>query len=285
VAMATHNKAPGRMRGFTLVELVVTLVVAAILSVGVLSYINDSLRGLVLARTQNQLASEARALLGRLTVELYNAVPNSLRIAPTGNGNQCLEFIPFSHVSTYVEAPFSEADDHIDVIATDASNPLPSGMQVGLHAVLYPIEANPLYDLDANGPVALVDEVDAVPGAPELARLQLSTTHSFPRRSPLDRVFLSSTPVSFCIEGKRLYRYAGYGFSPAQCGPADSGCPLMTAGSKGLLAENIDNADLQAFTYTPGTLQRNGLILFDLRLRRGDSTLALQHELLLRNVP
>lgn len=272
------------MDGFTLVELVVTLVVAAILSVGVLNYINDTVRGLMLARTQNQLASEARALLGRLTVELYNSVPNSLRIAPVGNGNQCLEFIPFSHASTYVDAPFSEARDHLDIIATDSSNPLPSGPQADLYAVLYPIEPAPLYDLNANGPVSEVTAVDAVPMEPVLARLQLNAMHSFPRRSPLDRVFLASSPVSFCIEGPRLYRYTDYGFSPTQCGPQDSGCPL-TSGSKGLLAENLDNADLQAFTYTPGTLQRNGLVLFDLRLRSGDSTLALQHELLLRNVP
>lgn len=283
---APHRERRGpstRTRGFTLVELVVTLVIASILSIATWTFVSDSVTAMLVTRDHNQLASGARTVIDRLSVELYNAVPNSIRVSSAGQGNQCLEFIPFTHATTYVDAPFSVPARELLVMQGPPGNPLPSGDLVDTYLALYPVASAALYDLDSGaGPIAAVDSVDADPDDAALARITLSNEHLFPGRSPLERVFLARQPVSFCVEGAILNRYSDYGFHPAQCPPLSE---CLAQGRKGPLANNLVNADLNAFTYTPDSLLRNGIVVFQFRFETKNLTVELRHDLLLRNVP
>ena len=67
------------IRGVTLVELVVTILIMGILAGGTTAYITSSTQSYVDTATRNQLSGIARLTTMRLERELGNAVPNSVR--------------------------------------------------------------------------------------------------------------------------------------------------------------------------------------------------------------
>jgi len=154
--------------------------------------------------------------------------------------------------------------------------------------VIHPGNTAELYFDDVDGP--------ANPGP--IARLQSTATnagrvtlaldplapHTFTRRSPLDRAFLVDAPVSFCIEGRKLYRLSDYAYKATQCSGIASGCEDATVG---VLADNLamDATSDAAFSVAEGTLRRNGMVIFNLRFASAAASLSLHHEALLRNVP
>lgn len=275
-----------RRRGFTLVEMVVTLLVAAILSALALRFIGNSVQGFVLASDYGQLAGSGRAVIDRMSYELFNALPNSVRVTtPDSAGNQCLEFVPFTHTSTYLDPPFSEASLAFDIVAPAPQSP---PLAAASHVVIHPGNAAELYFDElvgpANpGPIARLQSAAANAGRVTLALDPLSP-HTFARRSPLDRVFLVDAPVSFCIEGRMLYRLSDYAFNATQCTGVGGGCDDATVG---VLADNLDMSDAAgpAFSVAAGTLQRNGMVIFNLHFASAATRLPLHHEALLRNVP
>ncbi|MFP3344856.1 prepilin-type N-terminal cleavage/methylation domain-containing protein, partial [Halomonas sp. SIMBA_159] len=78
-----------RCRGFTLVELVITLVVLAILALGVTSYLGIGSRMYADAALREQVLGQSRFVAERLVRELRNAVPNSVSFSLSSN---CLQF-------------------------------------------------------------------------------------------------------------------------------------------------------------------------------------------------
>jgi MSHA biogenesis protein MshO len=266
--------------------MVVTLLIAAILGALALRFVGNSVQGFVVAGDYGQLATSGRAVIDRMSYELFNAVPNSVRVTtPDANGNQCLEFVPFTHTSTYLDAPFSEPGLAFDMVMPAPHSP---PLANASHVVIHPGSADELYFDAFTGP--------ANPGP--IARLQSATTnaervtltvdpvlpHAFSRRSPLDRVFLVDAPVSFCIEGRMLYRLSNYAFNETQCTGVANGCEDA---SVGVLADNLDMEAMPApaFTVAAGTLQRNGMVVFNLRFASAATGIPLHHEALLRNVP
>lgn len=151
-----------RQRGFTLVEAIVVILIAAILATGIISYIGDSVEGMSAASNRNKLATSARTVLDRMALELHNAVPNSVRVTePDVDGNQCLEFIPFIRGTAYLAAPMTgQGGDRARVVEFnpvlrfdehDPLDPPPAGMS--LYAVIYPNNTNQLYAYNENLPV------------------------------------------------------------------------------------------------------------------------------------
>ena len=97
-----------RARGFTLIELVVVITVMGILSIGAVSFITDASDGYANTVRRTELGSTMRLAAERVTRELRNALPNSVRVS----GN-CLEFIPVEGGSTYLNLPVSIASTHV----------------------------------------------------------------------------------------------------------------------------------------------------------------------------
>lgn len=280
-----------QQRGFTLIEAVVTIVIAAILSIGLISYIGDSVEGFASATNRNQLAGSARTVVDRLDLELSNAVPNSVRTtAPQPDGNQCLEFLPIEALTAYLDLPTTgQGDDSFRVVAFNPPFQLASPA-TGYHAIAYPDDVDDVYDTSDpdRGPVAGLDSIEApgAGGSPDQQTVNLTTTHRFPRRSPADRLFVSPMPVSFCVVGRYLYRYNGYGLRDTQCTPETGGClPDSASTGRHLVAGNIDNAGLQAFTVMPPGLRRNAVISLDLNFTDAGDNVRLIHDVLFRNVP
>ena len=172
-------------RGFTLIELVVVITVMGILSVGVVSFITQASDGYANTVRRTELGSTMRLAAERLTRELRNALPNSVRVS----GN-CLEFIPVESGSSYLNVPVSIAS-----IAFDAVAPIDAAM-AGARIAVFPDNANAVYALGDPGVIS-PPATFAAPDANNVVRVTLAAAHRFPVESPERRFFMVRGPVSY----------------------------------------------------------------------------------------
>lgn len=89
-----------RTGGFTLVELVMTIVLLGIISAVLAPVITTSVTAYTDTRSRNELIARGRIALGRLAREIHQAVPNSLRVLA---GNNTIEFVTASAGGRYVD--------------------------------------------------------------------------------------------------------------------------------------------------------------------------------------
>lgn len=273
------------MRGFTLVEIVVTMLISVIMALGMVTFISDTVDGVLSSGNRNKLTSSGRTVVDRLALELHNAVPNSIRAtAATASGDQCLEYIPFVAASNYVNAPFTgSGGDEFEVV--DFNPALAYVSPAGVQAVIYPDDTSELYTGGTPGPRSLVYAITDTGGADGKVTVYLDSTHRFSRRSPVDRIYIANEPVSFCLEGNNLYRYQDYGFQATQCDTDTAACLPTTVPDRQLISDTIDNTGLTAFTILPATLRRNAIISMTFNFTSEGDVVRLKHEVMMRNVP
>lgn len=281
-----HIRQPGRIRqsGFTLLEMVITVLVSSIMAVGIVTFIGDSVTGFISAGNRNQLSSAGRTVVDRVALELHNALPNSIRVsAAAPNGDQCLEFIPFLGASSYVNPPFTgTGTDEFDTINFNPE--LIAGPASGLFAIIYPVDINDVYEdpVPASGPRAEIDEISDPAPLDGRVTVKLTEIHRFSRRSPVDRIYVTGSPVSFCVVGNYLFRYSDYGFDTSQ--PAVAALPA-TAPGRVLISDSLDNASLTAFVLQEATLRRNAIVSMEFKFQENLDVIQLNHEVQIRNVP
>lgn len=308
ISHKSHQNSVAVNAGFTLIELVVTLVISGILAIGTVAFISRTVEGLDSAASRNKLASAGRTAISRMSLELHNAMPNSIRTAG-GSGDQCIEFIPVRAATTYIDPAFANPGtvsfDVVDFVEENAVF-LPAAPP-SLYAVIYPRNINQVYDGD-NGtaalpavfnnrrPVQAISSIANHASIADLSTVTLTTAHRFRRRSPNERFFVVTQPVSFCIVGENLYRYTNYGFHQTQTVVEESGsCDAATANRCLPNYENhtaspdkvliVDSISSGGFTVGNQNLARNSLVLIELNFTSGLDSIALKNEVLTRSVP
>lgn len=278
--------------GFTLVELIVVMVVSSILAVGTTMFIMQAVRGYVDVAGRDDLATSGRISIERMTREIRDALPNSVRIS-NRTTDKCLEFIPIANAGLY-------ASEVINQNATDTGNMLPTNStftgNFSFHAY-----GNALSDANAAYvavyPVTSGGCYNATDGDPQSGHLRMvndaNATHvafesingrSFPESDygnpPQPRFFLVDDPIIFCIENSgKINRYGDYKLDHSTPAPGDT---------PRLLAKNVVFND-SSFEYTTDpALTRNGMVRINLALQRPDDSgevIRFSHEVQIRNAP
>jgi len=283
-----NNSINRKIKGFTLLELIIVIIILGVMSVGIAGFISLTTQTYLNVSERDKLLSSARFAVERLNREIRNAVPNSVRVKNDA-ARQCLEFVPIVASTIYTDIPVSPEPGRLDALVipfqlNNADYSCPAICQDKV--VVYPLTSDDLYiqDLFSGTGKSFGLDVFAPPVALDewtlpLSKPFFSNTVTFEQDSPTNRLYIFKDPVSYCVDLGDLIRYEGHSFSATQI--------LKPTSSKALMAENlatIDAGDLP-FTIEPPTLQRNALVQIKLQFIRDGENIVFNNEIHLNNIP
>jgi len=279
--------------GFTLIELVVTLVISAIVVSFVSLFISGSVKGFTDQTRRARLVDSADSALQRIGRDVRRALPNSVRTTTAG-GVAALEMLSTVDGARYRAQPPGTAAQILDFAAADASfNVLGPFTQVTKpftstrhYLAIYNVGvpgAN-AYEL-ANVITPAGAQIGiAVDGATGEDRVTLSPAFKFAYESPTQRVFLLDGPVTYLCDGVAgtLLRYQGYSIASSQSSVDTHGELLGAGATASLMANQIAGC---TFTYTPGTAERGGLLSLSITVSAAGESISLLSQIHMDNVP
>lgn len=251
------------MRGFSLVELIVVIVITGVIAAVVGLFITGPIQAFIDQSRRAELVDAAQLAMTRMGRDLRAALPNSVRIS--GSAIELLLTLDGDRYRT--ETPGTE-DDRLNFTTADlafntlAPFELPAGSSFPLanaYLAIYPLQQA------GADPYAVGDRVMTAAGTVGVStvdnngrdegRVTLLTGHRFKYDSPSRRVFLVKGPVTYQCSPPQLLRYDGYGVTPGQVVPP--------GGTVTVIAGNVQAC---AFEYDPGTATRNGVVSLALSL-------------------
>jgi MSHA biogenesis protein MshO len=261
-------------RGFTLIELVTVIVILAIVSVGVFSFVSIGTRIYVDVTERDQILSEARFVIERLNRELRASVPNSIRIS---DNYRCIEFAPIAWSSFYEDIAVSPepATNNVVLASLDGYQ-----RQMNDRVIVYPIEPEHIYlGSDAHN---VAPDASPVSGN----TLSLSSAHQFATDSPAQRLYIGRQPVSYCLLGNnQLTRHTGYAYRDVQSeSPSNVGIGRGVLMAQYVVNDPLDPND-RPFRLESATLNRNALVQLQLRFELNQELVVFNSEVHLPNVP
>ena len=275
-----NGKRGKQSQGFTLVEMVTVILILGIIVVGVSSFVIFGTRIFVESSAVDQVLSQSRFGVERMTRDIRSALPNSTRLITAVDGSyQCIEFVPIAASTSYVSAPIAPApaSNAVSAIATNQT------IAAGQWAMIYPLTATEIYN--PTGSIAKRFLIVSVATIADQVNITLAASVRFTEDSPLKRLFLVAQPISYCVEKQpngtsNLKRYANYGYRTAQPSPS-----IMANGV--IMAQNIIN-NLQvepAIVLTPSSLITNAIVHVEPRFSVNGESFKYQHQVQVINVP
>lgn len=292
-----------RVRGVTLVELVVVMTLLGILSAVAAIALRDPVRAYRDANRRAELTDMADTALRRMARDVRLALPNSVRVDP---GATYLELLLTRTGGRYrTQQDAAKLADELDFAAPDTQfdtlGPIGSGAQAiatGDILVVYNLFSDPSITTsnaytrasdcgtsdtaDCNSAVVSGTAAGALTGETRIS----FDARRFPHASPGHRFHIVQGPVSYeCAPGTvdvqgnatgTLTRISSYPIALAQ--PTGTGF-----GTRALLAQNVAAC---SFSYDPLVLTQSlGLVSMSLTLTRGGETVTLYHEVHVTNIP
>lgn len=279
------RRAGAPTRGFTLIEAVIVIALTGIVGTMVAVFITQPVNAYVDQARRAELSDAADVALRRSAREIARALPNSVRVDPSG---LLLEFLPVSASGRYRAAP--AADGSGDFI--DFSDPLDASFDVlGPPVDVAAGDQLVVYNLGLPGADAYTGESRralTTTGA-ALAHLGYSVgANQFTLPSPGNRFQIIATPVTYaCAPGLggtgTLRRYSGYAIQSSQ--PVDpSAGPLsgLAGRNNSLLADKVEHC---SFAFSNGPSARIGIVTMRLTLASGGERLTLVSQAHVDNSP
>ncbi len=266
-----------RRAGFTLVELVVTMVLLAILALGVTSYIGLGARMYTDAAEREQVLGQSRFVIERMVRELRNAAPNSVRINAT-ELMSCMEFTPVATSGLYSILPVAPESDVDISLRLFGFKTNPEYIPL-IALVIYPTSDVDYYGVSSRR-IMLTSEnaaaLRAVPTEPPTGatiNLTLASAHSFPAHSPEQRFYVLQQSVSYCFSAGQIRRLVGHNYNTT----------MPAVGSGVLMAEGLRAA---VFRVTDAVLTRNSVVNIFLQFGYGgNADMFFNYEVHIPNVP
>lgn len=272
-----------RTDGFTLVELVVAIVLAAIVASFIVLFLDAPIQSYFAQTRRSDLVDSANRIADAVANDMRTALPNSLRARAVGT-SKALELLATQGAARYHDS-------------ADPSGSLTVGNPVTTFTTLYtfgpqalppkylsvgnlgiPPAVLPLYDAYSGGngvmtPATVGVTVIPNPGAPGEDLVQLGTAMTFaapgaPVTQPsVHNAYLVSGPVSYVCNQRAgtLTRYAGYAVTAAQ--------PVPPAGTGALIAHNVSVCSTLSFLPAPPAFPYGQLAILNLTLSNGGESL------------
>jgi MSHA biogenesis protein MshO len=287
-------------RGFTLIELVITIAVGSVVVAFMAMFIVTPMTIYTSQTRRATLVDAADSALRFIGRDLRAALPNSVRVNTSGSVT-ALELLATADGARYQDSgPLSNPALALDFTALDGAfaTTVPFTQVPTLSATgTLPWTSNAyylaIYNVDVPGANAYEAGSKVITTAGTTITISagattnqnlvtLSPPFQFAYGSPGQRVFLVSGPVSYLCDtvAATLTRYSGYTIASTQ---ATSAAALNAAGaSSALVASNVAGC---AFVLSPGTAQRNALATLTLQITQSGESVQLLHEVNVVNAP
>ena len=273
-----------RHKGFTLVELVIVIVITGIVAAVAGVIIQGSVGAYVDQERRASLVADADRAMRRMSREIRQALPNSIRNSDCLGGNECVEFLSTLAGGRYREGPgpgvaqpqyrlsFNQPDSQFNAMGPETEQ-LPSGANLRIAVYNTGQAGNNAWIPGSPGPISGpgFSINPAAGGVVGEVNVQLNNPHQFQLASPRQRFYVVEGPVAFVCEGRQLIRYHGYAIGNA-----------YTGGQANVLANNIDEC---GFVYQSGSSTRAGLLTIELVFEEEGERVRLQHQVQVSNAP
>jgi len=288
------------MTGFTLIELIMVIVLIGALASVASIFIAGPVAGFIDSNRRATLVDIAETALHRMTREIRDALPNSVRLA-SGGGRFAIEYLSTRTGGRYralqaIPGPSNRLNFNVSTDVFDILGGLPDfglinavGGAGQAECLNNTVDCLVIYNTGTGGTdfnayngnniaaITLVDNISmtfdsGIPG------------WSFPAMSPNNRFFVVDTPVSFVCDNAsgQLLMYQGYNIMALQ---------PVAAGSFGIagavLADQVSDCGVNTFLYNAGAGVRYGLVVIRLTITDPNSTesISLQQQTHVLNAP
>lgn len=240
-----------KVKGFTLIEMVITLIVGAILVLGIAGFVQLGARGYSDTVERQRMQTQAKFILEKMSREVRHAVPNMLNSTITiPTATSCISFYPIVESGFYA---VSGAD--INFVVGQAGTTVADIS--ALEMVINPTEANPTNNVFSLTNVSSASNTFTVPSvAASIVGNSVSKRHY---------IYNPNGMVSYCLVAGQLRR------------------AVNSAGDLPL----SDNGLSGALSYQPATVQQNGIVHLDLTFsnQAGNESTSFSQEIQVLNVP
>jgi MSHA biogenesis protein MshO len=283
-----------RVRGFTLIELVIVIAVGAVVVSFMALFIVRPVQAYGDQTRRAELVDAADSALQFMSRDLRSSLPNSVRIASNGS-IVALELLNTLDGARYRDSgPLSDAAAELDFSAADAA----FATTTPFTRLTLPYDSTSSYLSIYNVGVPGADAYEqanvitptgtriqiSASGTPGDTRVTLSPAFKFGYGSPGKRVYLVEGPVTYLCDtaAGTLMRYSGYTLASNQSN-RDTAAELTGAGAAvARVAGDIGGCN---FNYDPGTPQRAGLVTLQLTVSRQGESVQLLQQVHLVNSP
>jgi MSHA biogenesis protein MshO len=265
-----------KLKGFTLVEMVVVITIVAILAAAATQLIRNPAQSFIDSENRANLTDRADTALRRMARDIRNALPNSIRTTTNG-ADSFIEFVPVKAAGRYRAAVGSSVTDNpLDFsLSADTFDVLGSTVNIAADDKLV------IYNLGIAGS----DVYEGTNSRTLLTSGTLSTLSfsggTFPQASPSSRFYVVSTPVTYACDmtNRVLLQYSGYAIQSAQPASVATLNGLATARQ---LAANLSSCQIN---YVAGVLQRSGVVTIYLGFAQDVANVKLMHQVNVVNSP
>ncbi len=278
---ASARPARRAAHGFTLVELIATLVLFGLMAATLTIFFRPAFEAWMSTRSRTALAAEADQAMRRVMRDVQQAVPNSLRTP----SSSCIELVPASAGGRFrmavdtVNPGSAAADPATSTSSFDVLSPLSSLPAVGDWVVVDNQNPGDVYSGANRSAVSAVSTPAATLGRHRLAinALQFPLGYDGGRFNIVSNaqqaVFYVCHGASATLDGNGhapgvLYRLKRYGFNAA----APANCP-STAGAD-VLATGLRSCRF-VYTANQGATQQSGFLQVQLEFTRSNETASL----------
>jgi MSHA biogenesis protein MshO len=268
------------IRGFSLIEMIVVIVILGVLATGISTFINFGTQVYTDSTAREQVVSSARFAIERLNREIRSAVPNSIRINANRlsgvSAKQCIEFTPIVLSAVYTEVAVTPepASAEVKVVAFDEAL-FSAGFSPNLNVGVYVLNASEFYGGSSDKVFTLLN--DTIVKSGNEWTITLDAAETFAENSPTNRLYFFNHSVSFCVQNSQLTRHQNYSRN------ADN-----TPNSAGvLMAENITIHNgttlIPPFWLTEETQLRNSMVLIKLAFTSNFESIVFNNEIQVNN--
>ncbi len=269
------------LRGFTLIELVVTLVLFGLMAATVTLFFKPAFATWIGLRTRNDLATEADHAMRRMLLDIRMAVPNSIRTPSTA----CFELVPTSTGGRYridtdtVTAGAAPADPGSATSSFDVLTPLHVTPAVGDWVVVNNQNPGDVYSGSNRSDITGASTPAATFGRHRLAITAMQFPLGYDGASftvvpnAQQAVFYVCSGAGSTLDSQGnapgvLYRLKNYGFNAA----APGACPA-TAGAD-VVATALRSCRF-LYDANQGATQQSGFVSIQLEFTRNNESASL----------